>query len=193
MSPSKPRWMSIYKALPRWDFDGFYLVLIMFNNNIKCWLPTLSVNCTFIFLRLVYSLHVWIACSQPLNIWPMKLCVWSVYTCKYMHMCVSRCTCTQVEARGQHWLSSPIALHLIFWDRISHEPWSWLIWRDWQWMNSSGLPVSSTGVTECHHTQLWTWVLGIQTQPLTLAWQAFYWWSHLPSPSNEDLIISFQF
>lgn len=97
MSSSKPRWMSFYKALPRWDFDGFYLVLIMFNNNTKCWLPTLSVNCTFIFLRLVHSLHVWIACSQPLNIWPMKLCVWSVYTCKYMHVCVC------LGARARKW------------------------------------------------------------------------------------------
>lgn len=91
MSSSKSRWMTFHKALPRWDFDGFYLVLIMFNNNTKCWLPTLSVNCTFIFLRLAYSLHVWIASSQPLNIWSMKLCVWYVYTCKYMHVCVGAC------------------------------------------------------------------------------------------------------
>lgn len=68
----------------------FWWLLFSFDNvvGMKCWLPTLSVNCTFIFLRLVYSSHVWIACSQPSNIWSIKLYVWYVCTCKYMHVCV---------------------------------------------------------------------------------------------------------
>lgn len=36
--------------------------------------------------------------------------------------CVCGCIRMGVEAKGQHWISSPITLRLIFWDRVSIEP-----------------------------------------------------------------------
>lgn len=38
---------------------------------------------------------------------------------------------TRVEARGYYWMSSLIAFHLSFWDRLSYITWSLLIKLDW--------------------------------------------------------------
>lgn len=38
---------------------------------------------------------------------------------------------TRVEARGYYWMSSLIAFHLSFWDRIFYKTWSLLIKLDW--------------------------------------------------------------
>lgn len=55
--------------------------------------------------------------------------------------CVCGCTCMGVEAKGQHWISSPITLRLIFWDRVSIEPEAHPCEAGW--------PVSSESVCVC--------------------------------------------
>lgn len=76
---------------------------------------------------------------QKMNIWyynfDAKLCLWYFFCCYCSYGLVVLCTyvyiahtylwvCTlvpaDVEYRGQHLVSSSIAINLIFWDRVSH-------------------------------------------------------------------------
>lgn len=109
---------------------------------------------------------------------------------RWVCMCAHFCDVC-VEARGQCWLSSSIALHLIFWDRALTEPGAhhlarlaghWdpgiLLFLNFQcWYFRSVPPCPAFCV-----------MLGIQTQVLTLLQQAL---SHMPyGMSSRYLYIS---
>lgn len=59
----------------------------------------------------------WMKCSLEATQWPPHLPL-SLCMCSCACMCVQVC----MQARGQHWVSSLLTLHLSFWGRIPHLP-----------------------------------------------------------------------
>lgn len=92
-----------------------------------------------------------------------------------LHLCLRNAhACTHVEARGQHWASLSITLHLIFWGRVSRWPWSSLPWV---------CLLPTTEITGASHS---TWFLHAgswrpDSGPYTCMW-ALYQRSPLPRP-----------
>lgn len=102
-----------------------------------------------------------------------------VHVCKYM--CV--------EVRSQHCMSSLVALHLMFWPRLSYWTWSSLIQEGWSvskllvfWLSHS---FNIYGVTDVILHSAFSWVLGIWTQFLILAREPFTSWATVPALGNK--------
>lgn len=87
-----------------------------------------------------------------------------------MHVCVC-----------MMWMSSPKALHLIFWDRLSPTTQIVLIWLSWLDSELGDLPLSTT---QCMNAAMWphptfTQMLGIWTPVLKFARWELYGLSYL--------------
>lgn len=79
-----------------------------------------------------------------------------------------------MEVRGQCRVSY-VALHLVFWNRVSLQLQSLTFWLDYlvHQPQESSLCALGTGIRgTCHHASLFMWLLGIQTQALMLSWKA---------------------
>lgn len=91
---------------------------------------------------------------------------------------VYQCVHTLTEARSQFWASSSsIALHFMFWSRVSHCAGSSLMRQDWQVSNlklliSLCLPMSRIKDTH-HHTQLLHKPWDLNSGPHTFAEDTF--------------------
>lgn len=105
----------------RWDITGASL-------------PKRTKFLNFILRKQHISQHWGMLCRITDHL-PLCVCVYGVFSCSSgsMHVCERDCVCLHmcVETRGWRFVSSSIACHFIFWDRVSHWTWSSAIRLDW--------------------------------------------------------------
>lgn len=80
-----------------------------------------------------------------------------------------------------HWTTS-LALHLIFWNRFSHELWSLTFWSKWLSIvlpGSACLCSPRAGIVDVY-CLTFMWVLGIELGSLCFYSKYFIHWSYLP-------------
>lgn len=122
----------------------------------KHWKWTYTYRCYCAFTTWKYSMLILFLCIH------VHMCG-AMYVCRCSGMCARvlfSCVC---GGRSSHLVSSSIAFHLIFWDRVSH--WTrglltWLGWLAWGFFsafphNTSNRPLISAEITGAHcHLQL---------------------------------------
>lgn len=108
-----------------------------------------------------------------------------LHTFMFMHVCllIPVRVCIPMEVRGcWHCLPSSTDLHCIFWDRVSHQTWSFMTWPAWltSQPQDSPAPISASpvlGLWVPSHALLFTcftWMLGIWTEAFMLVCRAIY-------------------